>query len=97
MATAAGCSSGDVLEGTSQSGDATGASAAPGGNPNSGGDGSQKPVCLIVLGMAGSGKTTFVQVANNSYHKDTHKVTLANVSQLVSDPTISRFVLFTVY
>ncbi|KAG5265373.1 hypothetical protein AALO_G00241680 [Alosa alosa] len=61
MATAASGSSGDGLEGTSQSGDAAGASAAPEGNINSGGDGSQKPVCLIVLGMAGSGKTTFVQ------------------------------------
>lgn len=30
-----------------------GAAAPPGGD---------KPVCLIVLGMAGSGKTTFVQV-----------------------------------
>lgn len=74
MATAAGGSSGDVLEGTSQSGDPAGASAAPEGNTNQGGDGSQKPVCLIVLGMAGSGKTTFVQVANNSCHKHVHKV-----------------------
>ena len=24
---------------------------------------SKKPICVIVLGMAGSGKTTFVQVA----------------------------------
>lgn len=74
MATAAGGSSGDVLEGTSQSGDAAGASASPESNTSSGGDGSQKPVCLIVLGMAGSGKTTFVQVASNPDHKHAHKV-----------------------
>ncbi|XP_031436630.1 GPN-loop GTPase 1 [Clupea harengus] len=61
MATAAGCSSDDVSEGTSQCGDGAGNSAAPEGNTTSGSDGNQKPVCLIVLGMAGSGKTTFVQ------------------------------------
>ena len=37
-------------------------------NPGPGGDQSQeqgaKPVCVIVLGMAGSGKTTFVQRGN---------------------------------
>ncbi|GBO38297.1 hypothetical protein AVEN_52175-1 [Araneus ventricosus] len=29
---------------------------------------SQKPVCLIVLGMAGSGKTTFVQRITSHLH-----------------------------
>ncbi|XP_063080156.1 GPN-loop GTPase 1 [Engraulis encrasicolus] len=59
MATAARFSCGDVSEGTS-----AGDGAASGGVPEantSGGDANQKPVCIIVLGMAGSGKTTFVQ------------------------------------
>lgn len=30
----------------------------------------QKPVCLIVLGMAGSGKTTFVQVRLTHQYND---------------------------
>ena len=34
----------------------TGPDSAPGSAPQ------PKPVCLIVMGMAGSGKTTFVQV-----------------------------------
>lgn len=41
-----------------------GASTEHGGGPTkaSGDTAQKKPVCLIVLGMAGSGKTTFVQV-----------------------------------
>jgi Ni2+-binding GTPase involved in maturation of urease and hydrogenase len=32
-------------------------------------DNSKKPLCLIVMGMAGSGKTTFVEVSNFSFIK----------------------------
>ena len=28
----------------------------------------EKPTCILCLGMAGSGKTTFVQVFSNLYH-----------------------------
>uniref|UniRef100_A0A3Q0QXU7 GPN-loop GTPase n=1 Tax=Amphilophus citrinellus TaxID=61819 RepID=A0A3Q0QXU7_AMPCI len=38
-----------------------GGAAAAGGNGALGAAAEDKPVCLIVLGMAGSGKTTFVQ------------------------------------
>ena len=39
------------------SSNADGAAVASSSTPN------RKPTCVIVLGMAGSGKTTFVQVA----------------------------------
>ncbi|KAK1793092.1 hypothetical protein P4O66_011505, partial [Electrophorus voltai] len=60
MAAASGESDGAVLENTAGSGgssdhSASGHSATPRNNAE------RKPVCLIVLGMAGSGKTTFVQ------------------------------------
>lgn len=40
-----------------------GSSATAGGSGDPGAAAGDKPVCLIVLGMAGSGKTTFVQVS----------------------------------
>lgn len=38
----------------------------------SGNNAEQKPVCLIVLGMAGSGKTTFVQVNTSMFFLHLH-------------------------
>ncbi|KAI1895853.1 hypothetical protein AGOR_G00111040 [Albula goreensis] len=60
MAAAPGSSSeADVLRGNTEGegGGGDDAGAAPEASPGE----SSKPVCLIVLGMAGSGKTTFVQ------------------------------------
>ncbi|KAJ8393040.1 hypothetical protein AAFF_G00069440 [Aldrovandia affinis] len=54
-----GSSEADVMAGHSQGEDAGGGGAGAAQEPSSGKN--QKPVCLIVLGMAGSGKTTFVQ------------------------------------
>ena len=34
----------------------------------------KKPICLIVLGMAGSGKTTFVQVNSQDCYTSSHKL-----------------------
>ncbi|KAK7912791.1 hypothetical protein WMY93_013002 [Mugilogobius chulae] len=47
------------------SGENAEASAAEGGSETPGAAGQDNPVCLIVLGMAGSGKTTFVQVMDS--------------------------------
>jgi GTPase SAR1 family protein len=33
---------------------------------------SKKPLCLIVMGMAGSGKTTFVEVSKEKYFIQLH-------------------------
>ncbi|MBN3296447.1 GPN-loop GTPase 1 [Amia ocellicauda] len=49
-------------------GDSTKPGAAPGSQSAEEGPG-QKPVCLIVLGMAGSGKTTFVQRVTAHLHR----------------------------
>ncbi|XP_035389040.1 GPN-loop GTPase 1 isoform X2 [Electrophorus electricus] len=60
MAAASGESDGAVLENTAGSGGSSDHSAS-GHSATSRNNAERKPVCLIVLGMAGSGKTTFVQ------------------------------------
>lgn len=57
MAAAAQCAGAEEVLMENQEGSAAGRDGGtPGAAPR------DKPVCLIVLGMAGSGKTTFVQV-----------------------------------
>ena len=55
-----------------------------------------KPTCIIILGMAGSGKTTFVQVCVNlskiaihlnQYHK--HAITESQCTDMTDSDTVS--------
>lgn len=43
----------------------------------------RKPVCLIVLGMAGSGKTTFTKELKEQYEKEGKKVYTINLDPAV--------------
>ena len=65
-----------------------------------------KPTCIIVLGMAGSGKTTFVQVLIFSFLCSVHVLLfgetsgafiLEHVSEIMADICNNNYIIFILY
>ncbi|XP_064188015.1 GPN-loop GTPase 1 [Anguilla rostrata] len=86
MAAAPGSSrEADVLGGNSQGKDGGGGDTSVAPESSVGTSSDQKPVCLIVLGMAGSGKTTFVQRLTAHLHAKKNPPYVINLDPAVHE------------
>ncbi|XP_036398532.1 GPN-loop GTPase 1 [Megalops cyprinoides] len=86
MATASGTASdGEAFQGNVQGEDGGAGDSASAQGSSSGESLNQKPVCLIVLGMAGSGKTTFVQRLTAHLHMKKNPPYVINLDPAVHE------------